>query len=229
MGDAVVAETNNDRADDVEWDPKNKSVPIGWKIGKNKSTQQRVIQSSEGFFFDSRVKALQFMLNSSYHESLVNLMRYYLGEEGWIQDKSCPKKWKTRRLQGGSVDWEFLSPTMEVVSGMEDMLGIMRSQNFDKKEIQRIEDKITANNVHIGSRGDNLSSPTKIIPTSVGKITLTSIDKLQDKPDKKDTELDENIKKEKISVESNRGNITLTTIEKLKARSDRNYSELKTK
>merc|ERR1712059_9759 len=117
MGDAVVAETNNDRADDVEWDPKNKSVPIGWKIGKNKSTQQRVIQSSEGFFFDSRVKALQFMLNSSYHESLVNLMRYYLGEEGWMQDK----------------------------------------------------------------------------------------------PDKKDTELDENIKKEKISVESNRGNITLTT------------------
>ena len=48
----------------------------------------------------SRVKALEFMINSDTAEAVLATMRLNLSDEGWYSDKSCPGKWKLRKIPG---------------------------------------------------------------------------------------------------------------------------------
>ena len=84
--------SNVDEANDgIEWLKGFQSVPPGWTLGLNKSDRsKRLFKSPEGFKFETRVKALEFMINGDYSEEVLNEMRRNLKDEGWYYDKSCP-------------------------------------------------------------------------------------------------------------------------------------------
>ena len=81
----------DDATDGIEWLKDFPSVPPGWTLGLNKSDRsKRLFKSPEGFVFETRVKALEFMVNGDYSEEALNDMRRNLKDEGWYYDKSCP-------------------------------------------------------------------------------------------------------------------------------------------
>jgi len=128
--------------DEFVSEKESKTIPSEWKILKRKSDRKRRFESPEGFSFDSRSAALQFMIKSKYPEHLLSLMRNHLQDEGWYQDKSCPNRWKTRKISG-TKDYQYLSPNMVIISSMEEMLSHLKSQNTtNTKEITNLENKI---------------------------------------------------------------------------------------
>jgi len=131
--------------DGMNWDADDKTVPKEWKVGKFKDGRRaKVFKSPEGFIFQNRVKALEFMMHGSYPENLMSLMRNNLNEDGWLHDRSCPVRWKTRKLEGkeGGVDFEYLSPTFEVIPSMQEMLEFMKENRYDLRSIKKLEDKM---------------------------------------------------------------------------------------
>ena len=87
--------------DDIVWDAENKTVPSDWMFGVSRlDKNKRRFKSPEGFVFESRVKALEFMINSDTAEAVLGTMRLNLSDEGWYSDKSCPGKWKLRKIPG---------------------------------------------------------------------------------------------------------------------------------
>jgi len=139
------AKISNSKADDgFSWDKNNKTVPKDWIIGTLKEDKSiRKFKSPEGFVFESRVKALEFMINGEYEESILNMMRLNLSDEGWYNDKSCPGKWKLRKLPG-KKDYEYLSPSMDIIPNMAAMLAFMnkKTDSFSAKDIKNLEAKI---------------------------------------------------------------------------------------
>jgi len=131
--------------DEMNWDSEDKTVPKEWKVGKFKDGRRgKVFKSPEGFIFQNRVKALEFMMHGNYPENLMSLMRNNLNEDGWLHDRSCPVRWKTRKVEDkdGRVDFEYLSPTFEVIPSMQEMLEFMKENRHDLRIIKKLEDKI---------------------------------------------------------------------------------------
>jgi len=74
-------------------------------------------------------------------------MKNNLGDEGWIHDRSCPVQWKTRKSlgRGEDLEFEYLSPGMEVIPSMQDMLNMVQNnEGFDFKDVKNLEDKIAS-------------------------------------------------------------------------------------
>ena len=135
-------------------DKENKTVPGEWKVWKSKSDKRRTFQSPEGFTFTSRSDALQFMINAKYPEHFLTLMRNHLSDEGWYNDKSCPSRWKLRKI--GIRDYEYLSPNMDIKHSMAEMMKYLQSQvPINSKAITNLEKKINS----LQSKSDSKSVP----------------------------------------------------------------------
>merc|ERR1712098_209422 len=135
---------NNELDDGIEWLKGFQSVPPGWTLGLNKSDRsKRLFKSPEGFMFENRVKALEFMINGDYSDEVLSEMRRNLKDEGWYYDKSCPgNNWKIRKLTG-KKDYEYLSPNMEIIPSMKAMLSHMQvAGTWPPKEIKNLESKM---------------------------------------------------------------------------------------
>jgi len=132
--------------DALVWDSEDKTVPRNWKVGKYKDGRKgKMFKCPVGFVFHNRVKALEFMIHGNYPENLLSLMKNNLSDEGWVHDRSCPVRWKTRRTvgDGGEVDYEYLSPGLEMISSMREMLEFLKSNDgFDLRIIKKLEDKM---------------------------------------------------------------------------------------
>ena len=140
-------DVKNDSINDDDgflWEKSNKTIPKDWTVGTSRADKsKRKFKSPEGFVFESRVKALEFMINGEYEESILNTMRLNLSDEGWYSDKSCPGKWKLRKIPGRK-DYEYLSPDMEIIPNMAAMLAFMnkKTDSFSAKDIKNLEAKI---------------------------------------------------------------------------------------
>ena len=142
--------------DIFKWMKENKTVPSEWVLGISKQdSKKRKFRSPEGFLFDTRVKALEFMIKGDYPENVVNMMRLNLSDEGWYNDKSCPGKWKLRKIPGVK-DYEYLSPSMEVLPSMQAMLHHLQTNNFSSKEIKNLETKIS--NIDLNRKSQQLQA-----------------------------------------------------------------------
>ena len=187
ISDSEVANTNTND-DNVVWDNENKTVPKNWKCGKTKD-RKRIFKSPEGFLFETRSKALEFMINGNYPENFLSLMKNNLDEEGWIHDRSCPKQWKTRKILGldGGKDYEYLSPVMEIIPTMQEMLTFMQSQGgFARKEIKKLEEKIVGLKPKRSHRSDENSIKTKT--DSVADDVLNELKKKKEDMEKKEND-----------------------------------------
>lgn len=135
--------SNNDD-DGFFWEKSNITIPKDWTVGTSRAEKsKRKFKSPEGFVFESRVKALEFMINGEYEEAILNTMRLNLSDEGWYSDKSCPGKWKLRKIPARK-DYEYLSPEMEIIPNMAAMLAFMnkKTESFSAKDIKNLEAKI---------------------------------------------------------------------------------------
>jgi len=148
ISDSELTSSNMDD-DNTAWDDNDKTVPKNWKVtnAQDGSRWKKIFKSPEGFVFQTRVKALEFMINGNYPEPLLSLMKNNLGDEGWIHDRSCPVQWKTRKFLGlgEDVDFEYLSPRMDVIPSMQEMLNMVQNnEDFDFKDVKNLEDKIAS-------------------------------------------------------------------------------------
>jgi len=161
---------NVSKDDEFVLDKENKAIPSDWKILKRKSDKKRKFESPEGFSFTSRSEALQFMIKNNYPEHLLNLMRNHLTDEGWYFDKSCPNKWKLRKISG-IKDYEYLSPSMNIIPSMKEMMIHLKSQvPTNSKEIRNLETKMNS----LQARSDvrdvrETEKQTEILPSGSGK------------------------------------------------------------
>ena len=138
--------SKTENIDDFILDKDNKTIPDEWKILKKKSDKKRVFKSPNGFTFNSRVEALEYMINKNYPERSLSLMRNHLTDEGWYQDKSCPTKWRLRK-KPDRRDYEYLSPAMSIVPSMAEMMQHLQSQvPANSKEITNLQNKINSLN-----------------------------------------------------------------------------------
>ena len=134
--------SKTENIDDFILEKDNKTIPDDWKILKKKSDKKRVFKSPNGFTFNSRVEALEYMINKNYPERSLTLMRNHLTDEGWYQDKSCPSKWRLRKIPD-KKDYEYLSPAMSIVPSMAEMMKHLQSQvPGNSKEITILQNKI---------------------------------------------------------------------------------------
>lgn len=131
--------------DGMIWDTDDKTVPKNWTVGKFKDGKKgKIFKSPEGFVFQNRVKALEFMMHGSYPENFMSLMKNNLSEEGWVHDRSCPVRWKTRKIESleGTVDYEYLSPTFEVIPSLQEMLEHAKEGGYELRIIKKLEDRM---------------------------------------------------------------------------------------
>jgi len=150
----------------------NKTIPEDWKILKRKSDKKRVFKSPHGFTFNSRVEALEYMINQNYPERSQTLMRNHLTDEGWYNDKSCPSKWRLRKSQE-KRDYEYLSPAMRIVSSMAEMMEHLETQvPLNSKEITNLQNKIDSlkpKDVKPASQSATVEKQDEILPPGWSK------------------------------------------------------------
>jgi len=90
--------------DKHNWLENEGSVPPGWKIrfftGVKANKKPRVrcyILSPEGTLFQSRLKALQFMIQKNHPADQIYCMRSNLEKEGWCSHPMLPENWRIKR------------------------------------------------------------------------------------------------------------------------------------
>lgn len=150
----------------------NKTIPEDWKILKKKSDKKRVFKSPKGFTFNSRVEALEYMINQNYPERSLALMRHHLSDEGWYQDKSCPGKWRLRKLQD-KRDYEYLSPDMSILPSMAEMMQYLQTQDpVSTKDITNLQNKIDSlkpKDANPASQSTPIEKQEEILPAGWSK------------------------------------------------------------
>jgi len=87
-----------------DWIENDETIPQGWKIRyfdgvkANKKPRKRCyILSPSGATFQSRLKALQFMIQNCHPEDQVAFMRSQLEKEGWASHPILPENWRIKR------------------------------------------------------------------------------------------------------------------------------------
>ena len=87
-----------------DWIDDDETVPPGWKIRyfegvkANKKPRKRCyILSPSGAIFQSRAKALQFMIQNSHPEDQISCMRSQLERESWGCHPMLPENWRIKR------------------------------------------------------------------------------------------------------------------------------------
>ena len=164
--------SKTENIDDFILEKDNKTIPDDWKILKKKSDKKRVFKSPNGFTFNSRVEALEYMINKNYPERSLTLMRNHLTDEGWYQDKSCPSKWRLRKIPD-KKDYEYLSPAMSIVPSMAEMMKHLQSQvPGNSKEITILQNKINSlkpKDAELVSQSAALEKQEEILPAGWSK------------------------------------------------------------
>jgi len=90
--------------DKHDWIDNDETIPPGWKIRyfegvkSNKKPRKRCyILAPSGAIFQSRVKALQFMIQNSHQEDDISFMLSQLERESWCCHPMLPQKWRIKK------------------------------------------------------------------------------------------------------------------------------------
>ena len=89
--------------DNHNWIEDDPTVPQGWKIRyfesmrKKKLRKRCYILSPSGAVFQTRVKALQFMIQNCHPDDQISYMRTQLEKEGWCSHPMLPENWRIKR------------------------------------------------------------------------------------------------------------------------------------
>ena len=89
--------------DNHNWIEDDPTVPQGWKIRyfesmrKKKLRKRCYILSPSGTVFQTRVKALQFMIQKCHPDDQIAYMRTQLEKEGWCSHPMLPENWRIKR------------------------------------------------------------------------------------------------------------------------------------
>ena len=105
LGEEIRAKWVHNKHNWLENDP---SVPPGWKIRyfdgvkANKKPRKRCyILSPSGTLFQSRLKALQFMIQNDHPSDQIEFMRLQLEIESWVNHPMLPTNWRIKKMKAG--------------------------------------------------------------------------------------------------------------------------------
>jgi len=136
LKEEIRAKWAQDNHDWIEEDP---TVPQGWKIRyfesmrKKKLRKRCYILSPSGAVFQTRLKALQFMIQNCHPEDQITYMRNQLDKEGWCSHPSLPENWRIKKILSGGKGHSFLSSE-----------GTVTSLKGALEHIEKASDKYTA-------------------------------------------------------------------------------------
>ena len=133
-----------------DWNESDPSVPQGWKtryfdgVKANLEPRERMyIMSPSGLIFQSRVKALQFMIQNSHEAHQVTYMREQLAVEDWIVHPELPADWLMKRKSGGLPGHQLFTDGGIILDGLKSALSHMQEYS-DKFTIDDCNAMVTA-------------------------------------------------------------------------------------
>jgi len=107
-------------------------LPHGWtKVILSDSTS--AVLSPDGRQFQSRLRALQYLIKKKYEESAVEEMRAVLVHEKWRENPLLPEGWKYRK--DGEKIIRFIDFQANLISNLDEALGIVE-RTGDKADIE---------------------------------------------------------------------------------------------
>jgi len=186
---------------DSDWSEGDDTVPEGWKIRVEKSSNTTQMLSPSGNVFSSRAEAFKYMManSESYSEEEANEMRTKLHHERWEDHSLLPSGWKLKKLSGGV--FIFLSERgscMKTVKGARDNLK-RNNDNAAREKLDKLLEKLRPTNrkyeIKNTDVSDNAEDPVSL--DSMQELDLSKVKK--EKIDNTDQEPDlSKVKKEKI-------------------------------
>ena len=117
-----------------------KSLPVGWmsakQQGPNSVTMHKFL-SPNGDYFQSRVSAIKFMIDSNYEPDDIEIMRNLLKtEDGYEEDVHLPGSWLRRKKSNTRLQ-RFISPTFESFKKKIDVIEYLNNYGCSLLEVKK--------------------------------------------------------------------------------------------
>ena len=136
--------------DSKEWLDGSEFLPAGWmyKTIHGHTGDYNKLLSPDGKVFNTKLKALNFMMKNNYSEDDVDKMRKSFLYDGWSETNLLPKNWKYRKCKSERNEYQFMAPSGDILMSRRSVLEKLRSSSGiteeDMNKAQQLFDEIKA-------------------------------------------------------------------------------------
>ena len=135
----VKMEPEAEEADNKVWTEGSDFLPPGWsfKTVHGATADYCKVMSPDGMIFNSKVKALTFMIDNSFSDEDINKMRSSFLYDGWSESNLLPDQWRYRKCKAERNEYNFISPSGEVFTSRRSLIEFFRScDEFTDEDVQ---------------------------------------------------------------------------------------------
>ena len=125
--------------DTKSWTDGSDFLPAGWryKTVHGSTADYCKVMTPDGVVFNSKVKALTFMIDNSYSDEDINKMRSSFLYDGWSESNLLPDQWRYRKCKSERNEYNFISPSGDVFTSRRSLIEYFRScDEFTDEDVQ---------------------------------------------------------------------------------------------
>ena len=155
-------------ADSKDWQDGSAFLPPGWlhKTVHGHTADWSKLLAPNGTVFNSKVKALNYMMENNYSEADINRLRESFSSDGWSESNLLPSSWKFRKCKADRNEYQFIAPSGDIFNSRRGLIEYIRSDpemtEADVTNAQQLFDEIKAtwvNNLQDYVEGDKSVPP----------------------------------------------------------------------
>lgn len=156
------------QADSKEWQDGSAFLPAGWlhKTVHGHTADWSKLLAPGGTVFNSKVKALNYMMENNYPEDDISRLRESFSSDGWSESDLLPSSWKFRKCKADRNEYQFIAPSGDIFNSRRGLIEHLRSDpgmtETDVANAQQLFDEIKAtwvNNLQDYVEGDKSVPP----------------------------------------------------------------------
>ena len=118
-----------DEEDSNNWQDGSEFLPTGWfyKTVHGHTADWPKLLAPEGLVFNSKVKALNHMIENSYSEADISRLRESFLCDGWSESNLLPRSWKFRKCKSDRNEYQFIAPSGDIFNSRRGLLEFLKS------------------------------------------------------------------------------------------------------
>ena len=114
--------------DSKDWQDGSAFLPAGWlfKTVHGHTADWSKLLAPGGMVFNTKLKALNFMMENNYSEEDINRLRESFTSDGWSESNLLPSSWKFRKCKAERNEYQFITPSGDIFNSRRGLIDHLR-------------------------------------------------------------------------------------------------------